>query len=652
MVKPDVRWIVILLVAAAVYLNTFGNGFVYDDFPIIRDNEDIRTLGGMPRAFVTPYWGKEDQQNRLYRPLVISSYAVDYYLFGDQPSGYHLWNVLLHALNSLLVYLLCLFLWRGDRDVPAPEGAGQAAPWWAFAAALLFAVHPVHTDAVTALVGRAELMAAFFVFIAFISYLHYRGSGRSRFYALSLAAFFLALLSKENAIVLPVLIVVHDVLSHVFIKKDRPVRVVKACLGLFCVAALYLAVRYQVIGGIGPASDAVVLAGVPAVTRLATMVTVFGTYLKLLVFPLGLQAYYDDCFPMAGSLLAPIVILSGLALIAAAAIAVYLYRKKSMALFPLLWIFIGLLPVSQIIPIGALMAERFLYLPSAGFSILAAAGLHALWRRGSRRFTVMIGFVVFLVALLMVWSVWTIRRNRVWKDPARFWSTLARDAPQSGMALYNMGVVRMMAGEKDEAIRYFERAVNADPDRFEPHLNLGILYEERGEWTDALRAFERAREVAPEQIRADYRLGRLHLKTRNFAGAEAAFRSFISRRDGHAPAWFYLGESLAGAGKFSEAGEAYSRAAALNPQDCRFYLSWGKALEAADLLDEALRRYRDAWACGREEKAVPAIGRMLFRLGRRGEAETFLTGALEDPGISKETREAVERLRRYFKTAG
>ena len=640
--ERDFRWIIILVIAAAVYLNVFANGFVFDDLPIIRDNSEIRSLKNIPGFFVTQYWGKEDEKNRLYRPLVISSYAGDYFFFGDRPAGYHALNLLLHALNSLLIFFLFLSIMRPGSG----EGSGR---WWAFAAALIFAVHPVHTDAVTALVGRAELIAAFFTMSAFLFYLRFREHGRGRDSLLVLIFFFLALPGKENAIVLPLLILVYDLLYVSPFRGQHFFRYARLYPGLFCTAVLYMLIRFLVLGGIGPAAGGAIFSDASFLTRMATMVKVFATYLKLLVFPVGLRAFYDDTFPFSDSFLDARVLLSAAVLAATIGTALYLCRKRSKLAFPLLWIFLCLLPVSQIIPLGALMAERFLYLPSAGFSLFTAGLLQAFWLRRRKRFTLSIALASFLFVVLMIWGVMTVKRNRVWKDSAIFWSTLIRDYPESAVGHYNMGVVRMMAEDREGAIASFRRATELGPSFYMPYYNLGVLYEEEGNLTGAVAAFQKSRELAPSLSGTAFRLGKVYLKSGAYGNAVKTFRWFVSKHEENGMGWYYLGEALAGHGDVRAAEEAFRRAIRLDSGECRFYTGLARALEMGGRADSALAQYRAALDCGEKpDRVVPAIGRALYRLGRKEEARQFLERHLRDETLKEETREEINELLRYF----
>ncbi len=184
----------VALLAVLPFVNSFGNNFAFDDGIAIVENPLIKSLRNVPTLLTSGYWEPYPRMGKLYRPLVTISYAANYAMGGLRPFGYHLINLLLHLAVSLLVYRLALRLFR------QPEGA--------LVAAALFAVHPLHTEAVTGIVGRAELFAAAFFLLAW--WWDLEGRGRPRYIVGSLAAFALALVSKEHAVALPGVLALSD----------------------------------------------------------------------------------------------------------------------------------------------------------------------------------------------------------------------------------------------------------------------------------------------------------------------------------------------------------------------------------------------------------------------------------------------------------
>ena len=187
----------IIILTALSYINTLNNSFVYDDNTYVVENRQIRSVSNIPKAFISSY-PPDSKGQGLYRPLVTVSYIIDYALWGLNPKGFHLANIIFHILTSIIVYLLALEIIKTQ--------------WPSAVVGIVFALHPVHTEAVTWVVGRAEVMAGLFYFLAFLFYIKAVNLPffKNRQFIFSNIFYFLALLSKEIAITLPILLFVYD----------------------------------------------------------------------------------------------------------------------------------------------------------------------------------------------------------------------------------------------------------------------------------------------------------------------------------------------------------------------------------------------------------------------------------------------------------
>ena len=399
--------LLVLASAIVVYLNAFGNDFVLDDIALIRDNVRIRSLANVPHLFASSYWGYGGAQ-ALYRPLVLVTYALNYAVHGLSTIGYTAVNVSLHAAVSLLVFELVR---RIGGSLFAAVLAGVA-----------FAVHPVHTEAVTGISGRPELLAAFFVLLAMI--FHRRAAGRtgaSVGYRLGmLTCFACALLSKESAITLVLALPLMDALVP---SKGRDGRAGSAALSnrhrlpaAHRVATLYLVLRRAVLGGVVIAGSAIApldnplvpISTMPLGERLGAttgqaLMTPFAVvleYARLLVWPARLSPDYSyNQIPLVTSAL-DVRFLSGAALIAVCVYGiVVLWRRSPVAAFGLAFAALTFSIVSNfVITIGTICAERLMYLPSAGLLIAAAVGVERLAPHGSSRRR--IAYAALMVALV------------------------------------------------------------------------------------------------------------------------------------------------------------------------------------------------------------------------------------------------------------
>lgn len=385
--------------AVVVYVGALWNGFAMDDFPIIVLNPLVANPSGIWRAFTAPYW-PPDLGGHMYRPLVIAGFALDRLL--GSTAWFHAVNLAWHAAASVAVAAL----------------ARRWTDWTgALVAGLLFAVHPVHVEAVANVVGRAELMAALFTLLAV-----YAALVQERV-AWSAAALALGLLSKENAAVVPALIVWGWLLG--LARPDRR-RVVGFVVSWVIVGGAYAAVRAAVRHPFTQyESIAPMFVGEPGLTVRLTAVSAFTDVLRLLVFPLTLRVDYSPNERTAVTTALDWRFAAGLlcALAWIGVLVVAWKRGRKVEAFGLGWTAIAVLPVANLLyPAGFYLAERTLYLPSAGLVLAVAAWLARQPRERLRPVA---------AALVLLGGVRTALRVPVWRDDAQVTRSILRDSPRS-----------------------------------------------------------------------------------------------------------------------------------------------------------------------------------------------------------------------------
>lgn len=441
------------LVAAAaliVFALSLRNGFAYDDVPAIVG--DPRVTGGDSwRDIVSrPYWTADGEALGLYRPLVTLGFAVDWALSGGSAAWFHAVNLLWNALGSVLVFLLL----RRFFDAGA-----------ALAGALLFAVHPVHTEAVANVVGRAELMAATLSLGAGLVWLGARGPGRV---AGSAALFAGALLSKESAVMVPLLLVLLDFAAGRW-RADRPElgaylrRNRGGLAALAGVLAGWLFLRASVLGGAVPTAlhPAAEVARGP-LDLLRTALTVWPEYVRLMLFPVTLLADYSPRVLLPATEWNAAAVLGMTVLIASiggGALAVA--RQRGRTALGLLWFPIAVLPASNLlVPIGVLLAERTLYLPSFAVAVLAAG----IWRTGvsPARPALVRAALALLIVLLAARSAIRVPE---WRSTASIFAALERDRPEAYRAKWYHGRVARAEEGAPAAHPLFMSAVELWPYR-------------------------------------------------------------------------------------------------------------------------------------------------------------------------------------------
>lgn len=483
--------------AAAIHAGALNNGFTFDD-PYIVVESPLVTEGSLWKAVSSHYWAGSETTGNLWRPLPVATYWLSWRLFGPGPFSFHLVNLLLHAMTCLLVAALAL------RLCSRAEGGGPAA---ALASALLFAAHPVHTEAVVSVVGRAELLATLMVLAAWL--------WRHRPWPAA-GLFGLALLSKENAIVLPALLAVEDFFARGPAGRPRlaeALRWARLHAPFFAVAAIWALLRLMVV--VDPETVEGPFLGAPAAHRVLTAVSVLGRYLWLMIVPLNLSADYSyDQIPRvtsiadAGFLAGLLVTLSG------AALALGCRRRLPAFAAGLCVFFVALLPVSNLpFGIGVIMAERLLYLPSFGLCLAAgvalAAGLRALsaLKEASERRLALAALSVVLVPCA-AFGARSAARTADWYDQLTLFEATARTSPRSALAQVNLGSVYQALGRTAEAEQAYRRSIVIAPDRPGPHYNLATLLEAQGRSDEAIAAYQEAVRIDPGDVRALNNLGR------------------------------------------------------------------------------------------------------------------------------------------------
>ncbi len=417
--------------AVVFYLGTLWNHFAYDDNQIVQFNKLVLQFSGVWRAFVRPYW-PPIVGGGLYRPLPLASYAIDWQL-GGAAWWFHAVNVAWHAGASVAVAWLAR-RWSGERA--------------ALAAGLLFAVHPVHVEAVANIVGRAELMAALFAILCVYAALAHDRLGWSA------AALAVGLLSKENAVVAPALIAWGWLVELVPRPSWR--RMAAYAAVWLALGTGYVVVRWSVLGD--ELTSGVTLAPVffhasPIAVRL-TAVAALADVARLLVFPLKLRVDYS---PVERTLVpTPLDPRFALGLLCVAAWGVLLWLTwrrwggRRVEAFGLGWIAIALFPVSNLVfPVGVLLAERALYLPSAGLALAAGAWLKDLEARR---------FAVVLSVLVVAGGVRSALRVPVWRDTRAMIMSELEDSPRSFYGPAHMVVMYLNGHQPAKALEAFRAA--------------------------------------------------------------------------------------------------------------------------------------------------------------------------------------------------
>lgn len=471
----------LVFVVFLAYGVTLLNGFVYDDNHQVLENPWITDVRNLPAIFTSSNWSFRSGGSNIYRPVFQTLLMAEYSVFGFNPKGYHLVNVLLHALNAVLVCAVAGRVLKGvsNRRI------------WAFAAGLIFALHPVNSEPVAWVSALPELTYTALVLSAFYLYASFtagqtegrQGPG----YWLSVSAFFVALLTKETTVALVPIIVAFD-----FAKGRGVISGWRRYLPYLLAIVAYAVIRFYAIGGFMHRKHAAIGLYEAALNALPLL----GQYFVKLVLPVRLSAVY--VFYPAHSILEPRVIVSLIAIIVSIVVVIRL-RRAGVFFLCAVWMAAPLAPVLYVPALAASpFAERYLYLPSAGFAVLIAYGLFGLYSRLCGGNVARARALAACAALaLVVMGVSSGLRARVWESDLSLWSDAALKAPDSTHAHYNLGWLYHGAGDYDKAVSHYMESLRLDPSGADAHYNLGLIYLETRMPGEAAEEFRAALAIDP-----------------------------------------------------------------------------------------------------------------------------------------------------------
>lgn len=554
--------------ALLAQVNTFRNQPVLDDGWVIFDNPLVRNIANVGRIFRDPYNVAGAATNAgLWRPVTTITYAFNYLVGGSEVAGYHAVNALLHVAVTVLVAWLA----RRVVEATAPSRASAAA----LGAGLVFAVHPAHVEAVAGLVGRAEILAALFALLA-VRLAATRDEGRGRLAAAGLAMA-LGVMSKENAAIAPALFLLLAFLvpkaaglaarPEPFTPAGRAA-VLRLVLPLLAMGAGVMAALALRPGRLGVSGAAAWFAGRPPGVVAATMSRAFAEYLRVLAWPhpLGVDFYYAMKIPFTawGD---PASLVAAVAWGSVLLVGFLSWRMAPVRALGILWVFVALLPVSNILPTGVLMAERLLYLPSVGFAIWMGHGAAFLAEEGRRRSPALGRVVVAAgLAVLATFLVVSLARNEQWRNTRTLWEAEVRTTPRDPVVNNNLAVAYTGSGEYARARERLEVALEVAPGYWRAWVNLGIVEWRTGNLAAALQAFSRASAIDRTASSPHYFAGLALADAGRAEEAEARLAQAVRLAPEDLWARFHHGEALLRLGRRAEARAEYQRALELDPR--------------------------------------------------------------------------------------
>ncbi len=528
-------------------------------------------------------WDLFQSWSRGVRTLTL---IADYALFGERPPGYHLHNL---VWNSAAVSLLYLTIRRLS-----------GRPWLAFFAAALFAAHPLHVEAVVNVTNRKEALCLTFSLIAFLSHVRFleAARGRSAWLGLTLVAWLLALFSKQVAAVLPLALLAYELL---FVPRERwwlarsPVHLALTLAALAAVPFVFLhldlrEVREDLFRGFEGTYS-------PYAAAISSG-RAFWRYVVLLAWPAGLCP--DHGVALSTSLKDAWAWLPWLGLLAVAGMALLTARAAPLLAFGLLWMLIHYLPVSNLVPSAYIVADRYMYIPSAGFClVLAWSGAWLYQRMSTRRPRAALAALAIASGLVLGgYSLQTLRYGRVWKGEEALWTYTLTCNPNSFRAHNSLGNYHLRARDHERALGHFASA--AALGFAEASYNRANALFELGRYGEALDDYARAAAAKPNWPSVHYNRGNTLLRLKRYPDAVEEFDQTLELDPRHADAYNNRAWAETQLGLAARALQDYSKAVALSPERAMFHFNLGRAQDRAGDREAALASYRRAAALGSE----------------------------------------------------
>lgn len=614
--------LIVGLSTAIAFLPALRNGFVWDDEANLLNNSLYRGLDWSRLK-----WMATTFHMGPYQPLSWLTLGLDYVIWGMNPTGYHLTNLLLHVANALLMYWLALRLLRLGT---AHESSDTTLRLGAACAALVFSLHPLRVESVAWITERRDVLSGFFFLGTILAYLRFNEfrTDRRRWYALSLASYACSLLSKATGVSLPILLVVLDlyplrratVLGENSRAMWRPLLIEKVpYAALALTAAVVAPIAQATAGALVPLQSR----GIPV--RLLQATYGVGFYIWKTLIPVNLSPFYR--FPSNSDLLWRGALVSGCAVVVISGITMRTLRRYPALLAVWFSYLVMLLPVLGLIPAGdQIAADRYTYLPCLALALAAGAGfahINARVGAGGRRMMLLISGGAFMALSALTW-----KQIGAWRTSTSLWSHTLSIDPDSYLAHTNLGIALEENGSRDEAASHYTKAIENNPSYARAYENFGNLRMSQGQMAEATNLLERAAQLEPNNAKVYYNLANALYKDGQLEAAIAHYKKAIELNHRYAEAFLNLACALhdqgrtrdailngeeaikvkpdfpvayvtlgvmqASEGRYPEAIQNYRRALDLNPGLAEAHFNWGNALARQQQFTEAIQHYERA----------------------------------------------------------
>jgi protein O-mannosyl-transferase len=591
--------ILIPILGFMVYGKMLFAGFVFDDHKTIVLNKDVYN------AFnIVNIWNLNSK-----RFIVSLSYALDYHFFGLNPFWFHFTNIIIHLLNTYIVYFIVKNI---QITLKNKKNIIITNPFLPALASVIFLIHPIQTQAVSYISQRYALLCSFFYLLTLLLFLkatvELGDKFKKAFSNVRFIVFFIisnicaiyAFFSKENSYTLPAVILATNVIlcnwkSHKFFKS------LVLSSTFFILAAVVFFINFAKPTGKPIDYKAVTTqvsmkqdSNIGGFKYYITQLNVIRTYFRLLFVPLNQNVDYD--YPLSKSLYEPNTLASFLMIMFIFILAIYFYSKVRIVTYSIVFFFLALLIESSFIPIVDVIFEHRLYLPMFGFSLISGVLIIYLWSFIQRKKWDVLNNVLIIIVIfyLISLSFLTYKRNNVWMNELSLWSDTVKKSPGKARVHYNLAVALYESNKVDVAVSEFEKTLKLDPKDKGSNVNLGAIYEEKGDKEHALSYYIKAVENDPYSIIAHKSLGAYYAKNGANDAAIRQYKAILLIDSKNANAYDSLGVIYFSMGKFDEANANVYKALELNPNLDTAYFNLGVMLYKKEKYNESQANFEES----------------------------------------------------------
>jgi len=560
--------IALLLLVTITFANCLNNDFIGDDKALFVDNQFYTSLNDLPVLFskklvmdpsdIKMFTGEASFSGCIsYRPVPAATFFIDYAIWQKRPLGHHFTNLLFHALTVILVFLFFSFLTGRDKT--------------AFFAAILFAVHPIHSEVVNTIGYRSDLLAGLFYLLALVTFVRWRGTQSKRWYLAVGGSYFLALFSKETALTLPFVIFFLDLLILSpgrftdILNKRKWLYVLLAGITVFYLYIYFIVMPNSFYPRFSPANEGVLVQSIAMLRILANYLAVLFLPFKVTILP---PLYSPEILPLHWwELLVPLA-----AVLIVVLCAGHFYRKNKLVTFAFIWIFLNYLPISGAVPLLNPFAFRFLYLPSIGFFLLAALVIEKIVASLEKKQEASKIGILLKIALVGLSMVMTISNNGFFRNDFVACHEMVRNYPGSSRPYWVLGFNYYQTGKMAEAEKFLEKYVGTqtnnpfisdDNKNFMAYHLLGRATQDPNK---AIIYFNKALSLNPRDPMLYLDIAKSYILKRNYPAAVEFSRTAIAFDPDLSMAYVYIVHS---------------------------YMQTGDLIQARQVLEEARKTFKD-----------------------------------------------------------